>query len=52
MVLGLLFSSASTLAVGGCHTAASVYLLVVEGKEDLATLLALFVPRLSISELS
>ena len=52
LVMGLIFSSASTLAVGGCHFAASVYLLVVEGNEDFATLLALFVLRLSISELS
>lgn len=42
LVWGLILSSAATLVVGGCHTAASVYLLVVEGKEDFATLLALY----------
>lgn len=52
LVMGLLFSSATTLAVGGCHLAASVYLLIGQGEEDFATLLALCVSLLTISFLS
>ena len=51
MVLALLFSSATTLAVGGCHLAAVIYLVIVVGNEDFATLLALLVVH-SITRIS